>query len=181
MSTLFALCADLLAAPQQAVRRAILHPNDGLLALLFVWGVLAQLISQGILDQGFMLGATSALLGALLAAALIALGAGALFHLMAGLLGAEGRAAHLLRLFALVFFLNALLPPFALVGGTAWWLARLALAGWQLALLVIGVREIYAVDTGTAIAVVAVPPAILVVVVPMLGLITVGIGLLHMF
>jgi len=181
MSGLLALCADLFGAPPQAVRRAILHPNDLVLGALFLWGVLSQLISQGVLDHGFALGGSSALLGALLAAALIALGASALFHLMAGLLGAEGRAAHLLRLFALVFFLNALLPPFALLGGTVWWLARLAVAGWQLALLVIGVREIYAVNTGTALAIVATPPAVLIVVVPTLGLITVGIGLLHLF
>ncbi|MBN2361553.1 MAG: hypothetical protein JXR83_19025 [Deltaproteobacteria bacterium] len=180
MSALLALGADLFAAPTQAVRRAVQHPSDGLLGALFLWGVLSQLVSQGLVGGGFALGGVAALLGALLSAALVALGASALFHLTASLLGAEGRGAHLLRLFALVFFLNALLPPFALIGGAAWWLARLAVAGWQLALLVVGVREIYAVDTGTALAVVAMPTAVLVLVVPLAALFALGVGMLHL-
>ncbi len=181
MSGVLELTRLLVASPGEAMQELVESPIDGAPLLLFVWGVTGQAVALAVVSSGFPMGGPAALLGALLGASLILLLGGAALHFSAGLLGGEGSSLDLLRTLALVMFPNAVLPAFAFAGEGLFTWARLAVALWQIVLLVLAVREVYRFTTGAAVVALLAPVLLVVGVLPLAAMLILGLGLMHMF
>lgn len=176
MKAFVAFCGTLITSPSEAIAQMLEQPRTGTLLTIFFWGVLAQVCASAIAAGGFTLGSSYAILAGLLSTAVTLLFATAMFHLFAGLLGGEGQALNLLRACLLLYFPNTLLPAFALAGPTALQLASVAVACWQLLLLLTVLRQVYRLPADKAVLTVVLP-LVLVVAIPMGFLLVLGIGL----
>jgi len=180
MSGVLELCGDLMAAPTRATRSVLDERRDSALLLLFFGGVVAQSLAGAIAEGSSGIGVSALVAAALLGAVISLLGGAALLHLSAGLLGGDGTPADLLRICALVYFPNLLLPPFALWGGAPFVFARGVVLAWQVVLLVIGLREVYRVSSGVATVAIALPVTFMLFVLPVATIFVVLLGLVSM-
>lgn len=178
MSRLLELGDDLINSPAQAMRQVLQEPSGAFVAVAFAWGVLSQTAAQALSRGGFAVGAaidTTLALGS--AVVLVGL-AGAFLHFFASLFGGSGRALDLLRLLALAYFPCVVLPAFALAGEGTLAMAQLGVTLWQLALVVVAVREVYELSNGQALLTLLSPLVLFAAALPALLLLTIILAVL---